>query len=173
MSTPEKRLAAVCGLFCPSCTIYIATQEDPARLALLAQRSGRTVEEVKCDGCRAERRTPFCSTCKMSACAAEKGISFCVECADYPCEEIKAFQAARPHRIELWQAQERIQEVGWEAWYAEMSEHYACPQCGTLNSAYDFKCRKCGATPSCGYMREHGAEVGAFLQRQAKQARNS
>lgn len=57
-----------------------------------------------------------------------------------------------PHRIELWKSQERIKEVGYEKWYAEMIEHYSCTECHTLNSAYDIACRKCGRTPSCNYV---------------------
>ena len=44
----------------------------------------------------------------MAACAADKGLEFCGECEEYPCEELKQFQAERPHRIELWESQERI-----------------------------------------------------------------
>lgn len=71
---PDKKLAAVCGLFCPSCTIYIASKEDPERLAKLAERLHKTVEETRCDGCRSEKRTSYCHTCGMVKCAAEKGI---------------------------------------------------------------------------------------------------
>jgi len=81
---PDKRLAAVCGLFCRSCSLFIATHEDPERLKVLAQRRGVTVEESKCDGCRAERRNSYCMTCKIYPCAMGKGIDFCGECEDYP-----------------------------------------------------------------------------------------
>ncbi|RLB27502.1 MAG: hypothetical protein DRG87_11295 [Deltaproteobacteria bacterium] len=56
----------------------------------------------------------YCDTCKMSACAQEKGLDFCAECEEYSCSALKEFQAAMPHRIELWQAQVRIKEVGHE-----------------------------------------------------------
>ncbi len=36
----DKKLAAVCGLFCPACTIYIGTREDPDRLKASARRTG-------------------------------------------------------------------------------------------------------------------------------------
>jgi uncharacterized OB-fold protein len=64
-----------------------------------------------------------------------------------------------PHRIELWRSQARIREVGYEQWYAEMIEHYSCKKCGTLNSAYDMACRKCGSTPSCSYVSLHKEEI--------------
>lgn len=41
----------------------------------------------------------------------------------------------------------------------EMLEHYACPQCGTINSAYDMACRKCGNTPSCNYVEANREEI--------------
>lgn len=160
---PDKRLTAVCGLFCPGCSIFIGAHDDPARLQKIAERRGLPVDEVKCEGCRSDRRYPYCATCKMFACAAEKGIDFCGQCADYPCADLKAFQAALPHRLELWANQERLKTVGFEQWFAEKLAHYACPQCQTINSAYDLTCRKCGASPSCAYVAQHQAEITAHL----------
>jgi hypothetical protein len=152
-SQPDKSKAAVCGLFCTSCTFLISTAEDPVRLSRLAQAIKQPEEAIRCEGCRSQVRTFYCKTCKMYACAEEKGIDFCVECSEYPCQEIKTFQSVMPHRLELWQSQDRIKEVGWEQWYTEMSEHYSCSKCGTINSAYDKVCRKCGAEPSCEYVK--------------------
>lgn len=156
---PDLSLAAVCGLFCPACMIYIAAHETPEKRAEMAQRFNRPVETLVCDGCRAERRYSYCESCTLYACAMAKGVDFCGLCDDYPCEDLKAFQAARPHRLELWEAQARIREVGYEQWFAEMTERYACPACGTLNSAYHLACRACGAKPSSAYVAEHKAEI--------------
>lgn len=160
----DKKLAAVCGLFCPACTAFIGTKEDPERLKAMGQRIGRPVEELHCHGCRSETRSFFCRTiCTMAACAAGKGVDFCGACADYPCKGLKEFQALAPHRIELWKSQARIKEAGFETWYAEMTEHYSCPKCRTINSAYDLKCRKCGEEPSCEYVRLHKDEIVRHL----------
>jgi hypothetical protein len=156
---PDKRLAAVCGLFCPACRVFIGTREDPERLKSIAERFNIPVEEARCEGCRTETRLPYCKTCRMVTCAAEKGIDFCGECKEYPCEELNKFQAALPHRIELWKNQERIREVGVEKWFEEMLDHYSCPHCQTLNSTYDLTCRKCGADPSCAYVKLHKEEI--------------
>lgn len=162
--TPDKRLAAVCGLFCPACGIFIGTHEDPNRLTVMAQRFQRSLEELKCNGCRSERRCFYCeSTCTMTKCAAAKGVDFCVECAEYPCKRLKDFQAEMPHRIELWESLERIKAVGYERWYTEKIEHYSCPKCRTLNSAYDLKCRKCGEDPSCASVARHREAIQQFL----------
>lgn len=156
---PDKTQAAVCGLFCPSCTVYIATHEDPERLKAIAARSGVPVEEMECDGCRSDRLNLFCRVkCKMKKCAAEKGVDFCGSCGDYPCAELKEFQSLMPHRKELWNSHKRIKEAGWEKWFEEMTVLYSC-DCGTLNSAYDLKCRKCANEPSCGYVETHREEI--------------
>lgn len=164
---PDKKLAAVCGLFCPACTVFIGTREDPQRLTRLAPHVGKPVEELYCDGCRSEKRCFYCrERCKMAKCASEKGVDFCGDCRDYPCKELEAFQAELPHRIELWKSQKRIREAGYEKWFIEMRDHYSCSQCGTLNSAYDLKCRKCGYEPSCAYVAEHREAIEQFVKKQ-------
>jgi len=166
--TPDKRLAAVCGLFCPACTIYIGTSEDPARLEALSQRIGLPVEKLRCEGCRSDNRCFFCQDlCKMAKCAGGKGLDFCGECREYPCDELKAFQAAMPHRLELWKSLDRIREAGFETWYREMIARYSCQECGAINSAYDFACRKCGARPGSGYVAEHGEEIARMMGQMA------
>lgn len=160
IGNPDKKLAAVCGLFCPSCSLFIGTKEDPERLKMMAARLQISVEELECHGCRSEKRGIFCrNQCKMTKCNAEKGIDFCVECSEYPCEELKVFQAQLPHRIELWESQERIKEVGYEKWYEEKIEHYSCPECCTINSAYDINCRKCGTNPGCSFVDLHKDDI--------------
>ncbi|MCX5813348.1 MAG: DUF3795 domain-containing protein [Proteobacteria bacterium] len=54
----DKKLAAVCGLYCEACTFFIATKEDPARLKGLATRFQISEEAVKCYGCRSTKRVP-------------------------------------------------------------------------------------------------------------------
>ena len=163
---PDKKLAAVCGLFCPACTIYIASTEDPARLKALAERFGVPEAEMECHGCRSDKRGLYCNRfCKMTRCAGEKGLDFCGQCREYPCVELKTFQSQMPHRIELWESQQRIAEAGFRTWYGEMVAHYSCPECGTINSAYDERCRECRATPSCNFARLHEKEVAVLRSR--------
>ena len=159
----DKMLAAVCGLYCEACTLFIATKEDPARLKGLAARFQLSEEAMKCHGCRAAKRGPYCQTCKMFACATERGIEFCSECEDYPCNDLKQFQSERPHRIELWDDLERIRDIGYKRWLKEIKENYACPKCQSINSAYDLKCRKCGGDPSCQYVAKHKQAIEQVL----------
>lgn len=159
-----KKVAAACGLYCEACALFIGTTDDPARLKSLAERFQVSEEAVKCYGCRADKRGPYCDKCKMFACAAERGIDFCIECAEYPCDELKEFQSAMPHRIELFDDLERIGAVGYEQWLKEISGNYTCPQCYTINSTYDIQCRKCGQEPSCNYVAKHKEEIELFLK---------
>ena len=124
----DKKLAAVCGLYCGACSLFISTTEDPERLKGLAAQMHISDEESKCYGCRSDKRPPYCEKCKMFACAAERGIDFCSECEDYPCDDLKQFQSAMPHRIELWANLERIKSVGYKQWLKEIRENYSCPQ---------------------------------------------
>lgn len=161
---PDKTLVAACGLFCPSCAIFIASNEDPERLERQAESLHLTVEETRCEGCRSQKRNANCNKCFMLKCSTEQGIDFCSECNDYPCKELKDFQSVMPHRIELWKHLDRIKEVGFETFYAESLENYKCPECETLNSGWDLSCRKCGNTPSCKYVENNQTEIHERLK---------
>jgi hypothetical protein len=163
---PKIELSAVCGLFCPSCTLYIGSTEEPERLRALAERFGAPVGAMECHGCRSAKRGLYCEkVCTMRGCAEQKGVSFCGECPEYPCEELKAFKGQMPHRAELWESLDQIGREGYEAWYTAMAQRYSCLECGALNSAYDVTCRRCGSSPSCDYAASHRDEVASFLGR--------
>jgi hypothetical protein len=160
----DKKLAAVCGLYCEACSWFIATNEDRERLKRLANQLHFSEEESKCYGCRSDKRLPYCEKCMMSACAKERGIDFCSECDEYPCDELKRFQSAMPHRIELWVNLDRIKSVGHKQWLKEIRGSYTCPQCQTINSTYDLKCRKCGEEPSCNYVAKHRQVIEQYIK---------
>lgn len=162
-------LAAVCGLYCGACGIYIATQEnDVAKLENYAKMMNQTIDETRCNGCRSSVVTNYCKICKFTKCAAEKGISFCGECKEYPCNELKEFQAMMPHRAELWESQEQIKAVGWEKWMIERQLYFSCKQCKTVNTAYDMKCRKCGAVPGNEFVKNNQDIIQKFFANRAK-----
>lgn len=160
----DKEFAAVCGLYCEACSWFIATTEDPEKLKRLAAQRDWAVEESKCYGCRSEKRLPYCGQCRMSACAAERGIDFCSECEEYPCDDLKQFQSAMPHRIELSVNLNRIKSIGYRQWLKEVRKNYVCPRCETINSTYDLKCRKCGREPSCNYVANHRLAIEEYLK---------
>lgn len=112
---PDRKFAAPCGLFCPGCASFVATRHNPEWHQKLADNMNLTVEDLTCYGCKSERPSIFCrELCKMKACTTEKSIDFCGECDEYPCQVLKEFQIEMPHRIEVWESQKRIKEVGFE-----------------------------------------------------------
>lgn len=151
------RLVSTCGLYCGSCGIYLATQEnDTEKLLQYAIVLNQSFDETLCDGCRAERKSAHCSRiCSFIKCTFEKGIEFCGTCQEFPCKELKDFQLRMPHRVEILESQNRLKEIGWKQWLIEMKEKFSCPQCNTVNSAYDLACRKCGNAPSCKFTLLH------------------
>lgn len=157
-------LAAVCGLYCEACSWFIATHEEPDRLKKLAAALHFSEEESKCYGCRSGKRLSYCQKCKMSACATERHIDFCSECGEYPCNELQEFQSAMPHRIELWSNLNRVKTAGYQQWLKEIKKHYTCPQCQSINSAYDLKCRNCGHMPSCDYVAKHKQAIEQYFR---------
>lgn len=161
----KEQVSAVCGLFCPACTVYIGSKEDQSRLEIIAKRVNLSVEDLKCHGCRSDKRSAHCRSCTMIACAENKGIQFCSECQEYPCDHLKGFQSAMPHRAELWESLDRMKETGIENWYDEMVTHYTCPQCATINSAYDIACRKCKKEPSCAFVQRNKLAIIPHLSK--------
>jgi len=160
----DKKLAAICGLDCEACSVYIGTTEEPDRLKRIAENFDQSVEDMKCSGCRSGNRSFFCRTCDFKDCSEEKGIEFCGECDDFPCEDFRTFQKARPHRIEIYEDMKTISEKGWDEWLKEKRKEYSCPECGTINSAYDITCRKCGNEPSNLYVQKHKIRIIEVLK---------
>ncbi len=161
--TMEKKMAGVCGLFCPSCSLYIGTKEEPRRLEILAAKFKMDVKEMMCEGCRSDRVSFYCRSCHFKKCASDKGIEFCGSCEEYPCQRLTEFQGEAPHRAELWESQEIIKDKGFENWFRERKEYHSCAGCGEINSIYDSSCRKCGNTPSSPFFENHREEIISFL----------
>jgi hypothetical protein len=158
----DRKLVAVCGLFCGACTVYIGSHEEPARLEKLAVRMGTTPDKLYCNGCGSDRRSGHCLECAFIACAKKKKIEFCGACAEFPCAELMAFQEKMPHRAELFGDQKIINENGWQKWYVRAVSRNSCPVCGAINSAYDAKCRKCGRTPASFFNADNEKEISRY-----------
>jgi len=156
--------AACCGLYCEACGVYIATQEEPERLAKLAKLYGKEPEEIRCKGCRSDVLFTFCRTCDMRECAEKKGIGFCGECGEYPCSIIKEFQAEKPHRAEIFESLAYLKENGLEAWGGKMKGDYGCEACGAVNPVYDAQCRKCGHKPPSPYAGRNKETIETYLK---------
>jgi hypothetical protein len=166
----KLKTAAFCGLFCEACGLYLATKENGEKLSKIAERFKLPPEQVKCEGCRSDKLSPYCSTCKMKECASRKKINFCSECEEYPCQLVLDFRSQPnvAHRLEIENSLQRIKEIGYTAWYEEMVQHYSCKQCGAINCAYDAYCRNCANTPANAYVELHSEEIKKILSSSQK-----
>ncbi|MCK9330844.1 MAG: DUF3795 domain-containing protein [Candidatus Cloacimonetes bacterium] len=161
---PLPEQAAICGLFCNACSLYIGSTEDEIRLKMIAKRFNESVENVRCLGCRSEKPGFHCKKCHFKTCATEKGIDFCSQCESYPCETLKAFQEKAPHRLELWEDLEATKKMSIEDWSDRMTKKYECPECHTINSSYDLNCRKCGHKPSNAFVAKYNTIIEQHLK---------
>lgn len=149
---------AYCGLYCESCLLYIATKYQPERLVQLAAKYGKSAEELQCNGCRSDKLSFYCVTCKIKECIKQKGLNMCGDCSEYPCGILTEFQSKMPHRLELFKSLDYCKEHGLESWRQKMIEDYSCA-CGTINTPYDFKCRNCGKYPSSEFVKRNAEEI--------------
>lgn len=53
--------------------------------------------------------------------------------------------------------------IGYKEWFKEKILYYLCPNCHTLNSAYDIVCRNCGTQPSCEYVKLHKKAIESSM----------
>ncbi len=169
--TPEydKRHASVCGLFCPACPVFMAHNRSPELKPRLAEMMGISPEEVKCEGCRSTNRFALCKQwCTFDKCALERGVDFCGQCDEFPCAQYKAFQLEKPHRIEMYEDQQRLGQVDVDVWLEEKTGQFSCPECGNLNSFYMLQCPECGNTPACAFVEKHMDKLKAHLSKQRK-----
>lgn len=83
---PDKQSAAVCGLLCKSCGIYIATEQNNIdALSRIAVRLNIPSDKVRCSGCRGSILSAHCETCYFRECSVKRGVEFCSQCNDFPC----------------------------------------------------------------------------------------
>ena len=109
---------APCGIDCIHCPLYEnnITEEMKNRLAAM---TGKTPEEMICQGCRSDKRAVICpADCPTLDCSREKGVDFCFECPDFPCEKLNpaADRADKlPHNLKVYNSC-RMKKIGLEQW---------------------------------------------------------
>ncbi|MBM4467819.1 MAG: DUF3795 domain-containing protein [Chloroflexi bacterium] len=141
----DATLAGACGLYCGACGIYrMYMDQDTERLERAAREFFHCqAEQIRCEGCRGPSDDLWSPQCQIRACTRERDITFCYQCADFPCQELVTFSAAR-RDIPLANLR-RLAEVGLDAWLAEQEAHWRCPACRKPVDIYSETCRACGA----------------------------
>lgn len=146
MEKDNRILLAACGLYCGACYHYRASFYDDERLRAEAARRGRDPEGFTCRGCRSYVLYihPGCAQCEIRACADNKGIQHCGLCAEFPCDQLWAFQSdGRVHHVNIMVELVRLRKMGPKAWLAEQEGLWRC-SCGESFSWYEEICHNCG-----------------------------
>ena len=159
---PEPRFRAPCGVFCPTCFLYMGNHDDPARLPHASVVLGVPEEDLRCEGCGSSRTAARCASCAVRRCAEERGVDSCADCPEFPCSLLRDAQEKSPQLREAEASLHVRREQGFSGWFLRTQEEFRCPHCGTLNSVYDLWCRSCGASPSCPFAARNGEEALAF-----------
>lgn len=147
---------AVCGLYCRSCGVYIATiNHDLGELERIAAHLGTTADQMPCLGCRSNVLSPHCRHCEFRECASIKGLDNCEDCSQFPCAPLSTFQSQAPHRAELFESCAYRRSQGEKAWLGQMEADYRCEKCGNLNSPYYGNCKSCGHNPGNPFTGRH------------------
>jgi hypothetical protein len=141
-----RLLLGVCGLYCGACYHYRASFPDGEHLLEEASRQGRALQGFTCAGCRSDVLYihPGCAQCHIRACAERKDILHCGLCAEFPCDQILAFQNdGRIHHLDIVSNLEALKAKGSERWLLKQQQRWQC-QCGACYSWYETICHQCG-----------------------------
>jgi hypothetical protein len=142
----QYTLLGVCGLYCGACYHYRAAWPQGQHLLSAAVQQGRSPEEFTCQGCRSERlyMQPGCAQCQLRACAEARNILHCGLCQEFPCAQLRAFQAdGRVHHVDVYVNLREITRKGPDQWLAEQARRWTCV-CGAPFSWYEVRCPHCG-----------------------------
>jgi len=97
-----EKMIGYCGYRCHLCG---ARSDDPEVRKRLVDgwrkifgHESYTVENVRCDGCRADGRLADTS-CEARPCAIERGVESCSLCDDFPCKKVGHLLATGPAMI--------------------------------------------------------------------------
>lgn len=87
-----KKLVGYCGYRCDLCA---ARSDDPEIRQKLVDgwrkyfgHTNYTVENIRCDGCKANGRLAD-KSCQARPCAIERGLETCAHCDDFICDKVK------------------------------------------------------------------------------------
>jgi len=151
----NKELMAPCGLYCGTCSIYIATRDNNEKFKqVLGNLYGTKPEETECYGCMQadppRKLYGYCKTCGIKSCVIAKGYYSCHQCDEWPCSLIEGFGFATAKKvmkraIPVWRKKvaEHGDEKGSVEWARAECERYYCSSCGSPLFRGAQRCRAC------------------------------
>jgi len=151
----NKELMAPCGLYCGTCSIYIATRDNNEKFKqVLGNLYGTKPEETECYGCMQadppRKLFGYCKTCGIKRCVIAKGYYSCHQCDEWPCSLIEGFgfvtgKKVMKRAIPVWR--KKVAELGDEKgsveWARSECERYYCSSCGSPLFRGAQRCRAC------------------------------
>jgi len=146
-----RNLAGICGIFCGTCPIYVASREgDTEQLAKISREYNIPIAEVRCDGCLSGRVIGFCVDCRhgFRQCAREKQVTWCFECPDFPCQRLKNHTSVHivngiSHHAGIIDALKYLKKYGIVAWVEKQERAGCCPECGKRLYWFTRVCPRC------------------------------
>lgn len=122
----NAELVAPCGIDCMHCQVH-AANITPETRARMAQATGKSPDQVACQGCRPQegKNLPLIQACPTYACVTARNLEFCGDCADFPCPKLApcAYRAeVFPHNLKMYNLC-RIKKLGVKGWLQEAAEN--------------------------------------------------
>lgn len=111
---------APCGIDCVNCELFKANGNRQA-WERVAAKTGKTVEESACLGCREGGGCVFFAGCETLACSRGRGLDFCSDCRDFPCSRLQPLAEGAsfyPHNFKIYNLC-ALKSRGFEALLAE------------------------------------------------------
>ena len=97
-----EKMISYCGYNCHLCAAR--SDDEEIRKKMIAGwkkyfgHQQYTVENSRCDGCKADGRL-IDSSCEARPCAIAKGVDICSECDEFPCDKVKKLFASKEGMI--------------------------------------------------------------------------
>ncbi len=162
-TSPDRNLAAYCGLYCGACDIHVLhrTAEAAGREAAWSELPPEFRDHlpfgpapIRCEGCRGETVFVGCTRCPVRACARARRLEgSCASCDRYPCFRyaimrliflLGSLERKLPHLRNRKAAREAMACAGVDRWLADQEARWRCPACGARTSWYARACQGCG-----------------------------
>ena len=147
----ETDKSSYCSLYCGTCGVYQATQNNDDRLLKLMVRIYQkafqsiqkiTIRSIKCDGCLSERVSVLCQSCSIKACAVNRKIEGCHQCIEFPCGHIDNFPISIG-KSEILRSVNYRNEFGTLKWIEDVESRFECPKCNHLLYRGCSRCKNC------------------------------
>lgn len=151
MNKDYEQLVGICGIYCGTCNIYLASKlDDKEELKKISARDNIPIQEIHCDGCLSDSVYSPCRECGhgFRECAKEKKVTWCFQCTDFPCQRLKSFKDIHivngiSHHEHLIEDLAYMKDHGVGQWVEQQEKKGQCPKCGKMRYWFSKECPDC------------------------------